>query len=124
MCRKWLIASAAGTGLVLAGLVWHASTTGAQAPDNGNGKKAPFVNGGPLPIRQVDMCFGADRLDHLHHRFDGAICRSIRNVNFMRDVLRADSEHHRFVSVPAQLRGCFSGLLDAIAACDSRAELP
>ena len=55
MRRKWLIVSAAGAGFVLAGLVWQASTTGAQDQNNqvnggGNGKKALE---GPLPIRQV-----------------------------------------------------------------------
>jgi hypothetical protein len=50
MRRKWLIASLTGTALALGLALWLASTTGAQNPDNGNGKK---IVEGPLPIRQV-----------------------------------------------------------------------
>jgi hypothetical protein len=50
MRRSWLLASAAVFSLVVAALVWQASTTGAQNPDNGNGKKAIES---PLPIRHV-----------------------------------------------------------------------
>lgn len=52
MRRNMLLASAAAAALVSAGIVWFASTTGAQDQNNagGNGKKALE---GSLPIRQV-----------------------------------------------------------------------
>jgi hypothetical protein len=49
MRRKWLIAGGTGTALALGLALWLIPTTGAQNPDNGNGKKAVE----PLPIRQV-----------------------------------------------------------------------
>ncbi len=55
MRRTWLLASAACALLIVVGLAWHTSSTGAQDQDNqnGNGKKANLLSGGPLPIRQV-----------------------------------------------------------------------
>jgi hypothetical protein len=50
MQRKVLLWSLAGAGLLIAGVVWTTSHSGAQNPDNGGKAKGPES---PLPIRQV-----------------------------------------------------------------------
>jgi len=50
MKRKVLLWSLAGAGLVIAGVIWQSSYSGAQNPDNGGKGKGPDS---PLPIRQV-----------------------------------------------------------------------
>ena len=50
MRRKWIIWPAFSAGLLLAGIVWQTSLSGAQDPDNGG--KAKLADS-PLPIRQV-----------------------------------------------------------------------
>ena len=50
MQRKVLFWFLAGAGLLIAGVVWTTSHSGAQNPDNGGKAKGPES---PLPIRQV-----------------------------------------------------------------------